>query len=143
MSAAKLFQILLTEMNEIFQSDRYFILHDVVASHGQLLLRSQKNMEYPFNIDVIFYGTTFVQLFSRLYSLRLSKVDKAVKDSNYETVKKYLEYDNSHLFQIESNNEMYYIAASFVVIYENQMTFSESSLNADDKGTLLAASFNE
>ena len=143
MKVAKLFQIHSTKMNEIFQSNRYFILFDIIASHGQLLLRSQKTEENALNIDIVFYDTTFIQLFSRLSSVRISIVSKDVKDFNYESVKKYLDHSDTHLFQIESNNEKYHIAASFLRVYENQMEFSESSLHAIDKGEEIASSLSD
>ncbi len=38
----------------IFESNRYFTLFDVYVSHGQLLLRAQKNETYSHNIDIVF-----------------------------------------------------------------------------------------
>lgn len=117
---------------EIFKSDRYFTLFDTVISHGQLLLRSQKNDENEKNIDIIFFDTTYIQMFSRLKSICVSKIENASDYVNYSTVQKYLEYDNNYLFELESNNEKYYIAASFVRIFENQLEFNESSLHIED-----------
>ena len=57
---------------------------------------------------------------------------------NYSAVKKYLSYNNNYLFEIESNGERYYIAASFVRVYENQFEFFESSLNTGEKGVEIA-----
>jgi len=121
-------------MKEIFKSARYFTFFDFVISHGQLLLRSQKNDELTNNIDIIFSDTTYIQSFSRLNGLRISRIENSISIIDYDTVKKYLDYDNSHLFEIESNNEKYYVAASFVRVFENQLEFSESSLNTDGKG---------
>ncbi len=117
---------------EIFKSDRYFTLFDTVISHGQLLLRSQKNDENEKNIDIIFFGTTYMQMFSRLKGVLISKLGSASNCINYSTVQKYLEYDNNHLFELESNYEKYYIAASFVRVFENQLEFNESSLYIED-----------
>ncbi len=50
---------------KIFESDRYFTTFDILVSHGQLLLRSQKNEDYSHNIDIIFFNTAFIQIFNR------------------------------------------------------------------------------
>jgi hypothetical protein len=121
-------------MNEIFKSDRYFTLFDFLISHGQLLLRSQKSEELVSNIDIIFFDTTFVQTFSRLKGLRVSRVGKNSNNISYNTLKKYLSYDNAFLFEIDSNNEKYYIAASFVRVFENTLEFHETSLGYENMG---------
>jgi hypothetical protein len=137
-----LYQIHFNDMKEIFKSDRYFTFFDFVISHGQLLLRSQKKDGIGNNIDIIFFGTTYIQSFNRLSGLRISRMENGISEINYGTVNKFLEYDNNYLFQIESNNEKYFIAASFVTVFENQLEFSESSLNALDnaRGIEIATS---
>lgn len=125
---------------EIFKSDRYFTIFDFVISHGQLLLRSQKTDDLPKNIDVIFFDTTFIQSFSRLKGLHIKMLGKGIDLPEYSTVKKYLDYDNNYLYEIDSNDEKYYIADSFVRIFENQLEFSESSLNTSEKGIEIATS---
>ncbi len=118
---------------EIFKSDRYFTTFDVLVSHGQLLLRSQKNDTYYFNIDIIFFDTIYIQLFSRLNGLSIKIVSR--KDViEYKSVSKYLSDENNHLFEIESEDEKYYIAASFVRVFENKLDFNETSLNFENKG---------
>lgn len=127
---------------EIFRSDRYFTLFDIVVSHGQLLLRSQKTNEITKNIDVIFFDTRYIQTFSRLSGLRIKKLENGFGITDYNTVKKYLDSENNYLFEIESNDERYYIAASFVKVFENQLEFSESSLNTENKGIEIATSLS-
>src|SRR5579872_3280070 len=89
----KLCQIHFNNMREIFKSTRYFTFFDFVISHGQLLLRSQKNDELGNNIDIIFFGTTYIQAFSRLNGLRLSRIENSISGISYSSVKKYLEYE--------------------------------------------------
>jgi hypothetical protein len=129
-------------MREIYKSARFFTFFDFVISHGQLLLRSQKNDGLANNIDIIFSGTTYIQSFSRLNGLRISRIKNSISGIDYDTVKKYLEYDSNYLFEIESNNEKYFIAASFVTVFENQLGFSESSLNTigKERGIEIATS---
>jgi hypothetical protein len=133
MNPEKLYQIHFNDMKQIFESNRYFTFFDFVISHGQLLLRSQKSGDSGSNIDIVFSGTTYIQAFSRLYGLQISLIDTNIDTIHYETVKKYLEFDNNYLFEIESNTEKFFIAASFVSVFENQLDFSESSLNIPGK----------
>jgi len=112
---------------EIFNSDNYFTVFDYFISHGQLLIRSKKGDDQKYNIDIIFFDTTFLQLFTFLHGLTIRIVDKD-NLSKYDSVNKYLEYDNSNLFEIISGNEKYYIAASFVKVFENELEFNETSL---------------
>jgi hypothetical protein len=126
---------------EIFKSDRYFILYDIIVSHGQLLLRSQKTNEFKNNVDVIFFGAVYIQSFARLKGLKIKRLDNDIDKISYKAVKSYLEYENNHLFEIESSGEKYYIAASFVRVFENSLDFEESSLKAMEKGREIASSF--
>lgn len=142
MKEEKLYQTHFNDMKEIFKSDRYFTFFDFAISHGQFLLRSQKNNEFVNNIDIIFSDTTYIQSFSRLNGLRISRIGNGVRNIGYDTVKKYLGYDNNYLFEIESNSEKYFIAASFVTVFENKLEFSESSLSISgkEKGIEIATS---
>ncbi|HYF02067.1 MAG TPA: hypothetical protein VEC36_01730 [Patescibacteria group bacterium] len=58
----------------IYESERYFQLHDYVNSHGQLLLRSNKNDALKTNIDIIFFDTNFIQIAADLEKISISKV---------------------------------------------------------------------
>ena len=118
---------------EIFNSDRSFTVFDYFISHGQLLIRSKKGDNQKYNIDIIFFDTTFLQLFTILYGLTIRMVSKD-EFNKYDSVNKYLNYDNSNLFEIISANEKYYIAASFVKIFENELEFDETSLGMLHRG---------
>ncbi|GAB2769820.1 hypothetical protein GCM10027275_10410 [Rhabdobacter roseus] len=118
---------------DIFNSDRDFTVFDYFISHGQLLIRSKKGDNQKCNIDIIFFDTTFLQLFTMLYGLTIRVVNKD-DFIKYDSVNKYLSYDNSNLFEIISGNEKYYIAASFVKVFENELEFNETSLGMIHKG---------
>jgi hypothetical protein len=129
-------------MDAIFTSDRYFTMFDIVVSHGLLLLRSSINEQLTHNVDVIFFGTAYIQSFTMLRGVRIRKIANNDNIVNYPTVKKELDYSYNHLFEVESNNEKYYIVASFVKVFENQLDFLESSLGRTvDKGREIANSF--
>lgn len=119
-------------MKEIFKSDRYFALFDYSVSHGQLLLRSDKRKGYETNIDVIFFDTQFIQLFTMLDDgITVKLIDKS-SIKNYNKLDAYLSFDHNNLFEIESGDSKYYIASSFVRIFENKLEFNETSLGFSD-----------
>ncbi len=120
-------------MKEIFTSDRYFCVWDFYISHAQMLIRSEriKNGQ-KYNIDIIFFSTTYIQVYRMLYGLTLREVSKENfnKDNlnRYNSVDTWLSYDETKLFEITSGNEKYYIAAGFVIVCENELDFDETSL---------------
>jgi hypothetical protein len=119
--------------NEIFTSDRYFKIWGFMVSHGQLLLRSDKRTGYEENIDIVFFDTTYMQLFQSFKGISIKVLNE--KDTvNYDSVKEYLSFDKSHLFEISSNDEKYIIAASFVRVFENDLEGNELSIGFDNKG---------
>ena len=118
---------------EIYQSSRYFTFFDYLSSHGQLLIRSKKDEEYKSNIDIIFFDTSFIKLFTMLHGLKIKIINKN-DFSEYNLVRTYLSYENNNLFEIESGDERYYIAASFFRVFENNLEFNETSLGILHKG---------
>lgn len=77
-----------------------------------------------------------------LDGVKISSINKN-EHKGYEPVSKYLDNPNANLFQLESKGDIYYIGASFVKIYENNLDFNTTSLDMDepDKGILLATSY--
>jgi hypothetical protein len=125
-----------------FISDRYFVMHDCRASFGQFVLRSPKSYNYAYNIDIIFADTKFIQVFTRLQGVKIYRNDDALAKIPYPTVHKYLSNDNSYLFCLESNEEIYYIAAFSFRVFENQLEFNESSLHLNP-GVEVASSLSK
>jgi hypothetical protein len=117
---------------EIFKSERYFTVFDYSVSHGQLLLRSDKRKGFKENIDIIFFDTNFVQLFTLFSGIIIRKVDTEF-NIDYPSVKKYLSHQENNMFEIESGNEKYYVGASFIKVFENELEFNETSLNYENK----------
>lgn len=118
---------------EIFSSDRYFTIWSFMVSHGQLLLRSDKRKGYKENIDVVFFDTTYMQLFTNLEGISI-KVLSEKDNVKYDSVKTCVSNKNKHLFEISSNNEKYIVAASFVRVFENDLESNELSIGFDEKG---------
>lgn len=98
---------------ELFTSNRIFTLSHFGAGHGQLLLRSDSRAGYDFNMDIVFYDTTYIQLFSRLNGLSIKLLGKNENPINYSLLGEHLRYAENNLFEIESAGEKYYLAAAF------------------------------
>ncbi|PBQ31632.1 hypothetical protein CNR22_07575 [Sphingobacteriaceae bacterium] len=113
---------------EIFKSTRYFTAFDFMISHGQLLLRSSKDNDYKENIDVIFFGTSYIQLFTSLWIVSISVVEKDKMPIEYKSVNSFLNKEENYLFEIETKSEKYYVCAAYLKIYENKLAFNETSL---------------
>ncbi|WP_315814195.1 hypothetical protein [Paraflavitalea speifideaquila] len=62
-----------------------------------------------------------------LYGVSIREIDKN-EITSYNSVTEYLSYDNKHLFEISSGQEVYYLAASFLKVFENDLDFNETSL---------------
>jgi hypothetical protein len=113
---------------EIFKSNRHFTIFDFRISHGQLLLRSSKDDNNIKNIDIVFFGVRYIQLFTSFPGLSIRSIEGKDDLINYDSVNAYLKNEKNHLFEIETKSEKFYIAASFFKIYENELEFNETSL---------------
>ena len=114
-------------MRPLYESSRQFVLSDALVSHGELLLRADKIDGSKHNVDIIFFGTEYIQLPTCLYSIRLFQriPDKPI---GYERVDIALGRNTHHLFEIQSEAESYYIVATSFRVYENHLSFGETSL---------------
>jgi hypothetical protein len=113
---------------QIFKSNRHFTIFDFSISHGQLLLRASKDDNNIKNIDIVFFGVRYIQLFTSFLGLSIRSVKGREDLIHYDSVNFYLKYDKNHLFEIETVGEKFYIAASFFKVYENELEFNETSL---------------
>lgn len=112
----------------IYNSDRYFTVFDFFISHSQLLIRASKNDEFKKNIDLIFFDVKFQQISTHFYGLTIKKIPQEQNPLSSKVVTDYLTGSENHLFELTSDNEKYFVAASFFKIYENELGFSETSL---------------
>lgn len=113
---------------EIFKSNRYFTVFDFIISHGQLLLRASKDDENIKNIDIIFFGARYIQIFTSLFGLSIRLVDYNKEIISSNMVNSFLSSDENYLFEIETMGEKFYIGASYFKVYENELGFNETSL---------------
>src|SRR5580692_7381655 len=110
-------------------SDRYFAFFDYQVSHGQLLLRSSKSAECENNIDIIFFGVKYTQLFVFLWGLSIENIDELKSNIfNSRLLAEHFNSDTGRVFLLKSKEEDFYIAASYFKVYENQLEFIETSL---------------
>lgn len=119
--------------NKVFSSDRPFRVWGYLVSHDQLLLRSAKIKGYEENIDVVFFGVSYFQLFTILPGLTIRKINPKT-EVIYDSVKKELVYEGNKLFEVIGGDERYLIVAAFVRIFENDLEFDESSLGFSELG---------
>jgi hypothetical protein len=117
---------------EIFKSNRHFTIFDFRISHGQLLLRASKDDNNIKNIDIVFFGVRYIQLFTSFLGLSIRSVKGGEDVIKYDSVNSYLKYEKNHLFEIETKSERFYIGASFFKVYENELEFNETSLGMDE-----------
>lgn len=61
------------------------------------------------------------------------------KEFGYPTIDKHLQRESSKVYEVESLSEKFYVAASFIKIYENELNFDTTSLTFDEsaKGKLI------
>ncbi len=116
-----------------YTSERVFNTFDFFLSHGQLLLRSSKNKDFEYNVDIIFFDVKYIQTPTSLTNISIKKIEKTELIS-YESVKSSLNYKGNELFEIDSKGEKFYISAAFFKVYENTLEFNETSLGMIDKG---------
>jgi hypothetical protein len=111
---------------EVFKSERYFTLFDFLISHGQLLLRASKDDDYNKNIDIIFYDVKFLQLATHLKGVSIKQLTN--NNISNDSIKSIISKKDNSVFEIKSNNELYYITAAFIKVFENDLEFNETSL---------------
>jgi hypothetical protein len=114
-------------MSPLYKSTRKFVLFDALVSHGQLLLRADKIDGSDCNVDIIFFDTIYVQLPTHLNSISIHQ-DAAGKRFGYKNVDERLDKKYQALFEIRSDTESYYVAASWFSVFENNLSFGETSL---------------
>ena len=131
---------------KLFKSNRNFTLFDFIISHGQLLLRSNKNEIETNNIDIIFYNVKYLQVISSYQTISIKIIDDYQNIISYNDVSSFLYQKDNYLFEIESSNEKFYVAASYFIVYENELEFNETSLGLHqnkERGKKLASSLKE
>ena len=114
----------------LYQSSKKFVLYDYLASHGQLLLRADKiNEEKGFNTDIIFFDTAYVQLPAFFLNGISIAEDNGIKRFGYEAIDKGLDKKYQKCFEIIGDNASYYIVTAHFQVFENELSFGQTSLD--------------
>ena len=66
-----------------------------------------------------------------LWGVAIRYADKSAIEE-YTSVENCVSFEKCNLFEIESGGERYYIAASFVKVFENELEFHETSLGYEN-----------
>lgn len=114
----------------IYKSNRKFNLTDYFDSHGQMLLRSYKDEEYDYNIDIIFFGVSYINMPISFKNLVITVIEP--NDVLNELVYSQKIKQNDRIFEILSDKMKFYIYASFFKVYKNYLDFNETSLGIID-----------
>lgn len=127
------------EKIEKFQSAKIFQVWDALVSHAHFLLRSSYTDPDSGNIDIIFIGTSYLEIPTMLYGLEIAEtLDSFLLDQfTKRTGKKFGIGTGNKLFEIKSAGKEFYVIAGQVLIDTNTLETFESPLRAilgiDDK----------
>lgn len=107
----------MNQKQNIYTSSRIFTLTNYVSSHSKIVLRSYESNEYEFQIEIIFSNVFFMQMNFSLDGVIICQLDNP-NILNQESVKEFLKYKHNRLYSIESNGEIFYLAASHLKVYK-------------------------
>lgn len=103
--------------------DRKFQFWHYRVSHGELLLRSPKNMNESKNIDIIFEGVKYVELPRFLPKMEIGEETK--EDLLYISNRIGSDINKSKLFVLISEQKRFFVVASIMKVKENEMDIFE------------------
>ena len=129
-------------MNDvIFNSNSYFTVFDFSDTQGRLIIRSSKDDEHKKNVDVVFFGVRYMQLDCLMHSLAISKMKTFIEFKPNSIIEGILKKDDYYIFKLTSNNdESYFVVASFIKVFENQLEFKETLIGGFNPGTEILKS---
>ena len=110
-------------VEDYYYLNRRFQLLFYQISHGELIIRSQKNDNYVHTIDIYFGDVIYMEIPSELNGIRFRRAN--ADDVSYinSKIKNYIIQDN--IVVIISEEKEYYIVASVISINENDLSFVE------------------
>ena len=108
---------------DYYYPNRRFQLLFYQISHGELIIRSQKNDNYIKTIDIYFGDVIYMEIPSELNGIRFRR--GIADDVRY--IKSRLEKDitQDKIVVILSEDKEYYIVASVISINENDLSYVE------------------
>ncbi len=110
-------------VEDYYYPNRRFQLLFYQISHGEMIIRSQKNNNYNKTIDIYFGDVNYMEIPSELNGIRFRRAN--ADDVTYvkSKIKKYITQDE--IVVIVSEDKEYYIVASVISINENDLSFVE------------------
>jgi len=107
-------------------SQRRFKVWDYNVSHNQLLIRSPKTEEFQTNIDIIFFGVSYLNLPTTMHGISLC--ESSVEEVNNIQLVFPNKSDTDKVFVLSSLNNKYMVVAKSCKILENELDIFETSL---------------
>ena len=100
-------------VEDYYYPNRRFQLLFYQISHGEMIIRSQKNNSYIHTIDIYFGDVAYMEIPSELNGIRFRRAN--ADDEKHITQDK--------IVVIVSEDKEYYIVASVISINENDLSF--------------------
>lgn len=122
--------IIFSDMTSKFQ------IIDYLSSHSQLLIRSMKNKNRDYNIDIIIKGMLSMLIPSSLKGLEISIKEiedrkYLIEDYGFKITKDY------RIFSLkDSEGKVYFLNAMCFGVFHNKLDILETSLGRYDMGNL-------
>lgn len=110
-----------------------FVILDYSLSHSQLLIRSKKNKNREYNIDIIFKGVLLLFLPSNIMGVEISLI--RLSDIQEYLSKNYSFKDNKDykVFSLmNSEGKGYFVNAMCFGVYHNKLDILETSIGRYD-----------
>lgn len=133
-------------MRDIFSSPRDFSTFEYRVSHSHLHIRSQARGEYRKNVDVVFIGVDYMQLYTHFKGLAIRECRPADAPTLAAPGQALLRPRTSHkLFELVSGGTSHYVIAGSVWVLENELPPTKRCLTNDGSlsGTEIASSMHK
>lgn len=114
-----------------------FMLLDYSPSHSQLIIRSKKNKNRDYNIDILFKGVSNLLLPSSMKGIEISP-SKSNKDTKFLIRDYGFKNTKDHrIFSLKNaEGKVYYINALCLGVYHNKLDILETSMGRYDMDNL-------
>lgn len=106
-------------------TDEFKIL-DYTLSHSQMLIRSLKNRQRDYNIDILFKPVEAIMMKSKINGLEIYHDDSAIQNPAVMTIGFTLEYDYKVFVLKDAGGNKHYINAMAVGVYHNKLEILDS-----------------
>ena len=110
--------------NEFLWGERKYKLIFYQVSHGEMILRSDKDdIAHSHTIDIYFGDVKYMEIPSELNGIRFRRANE--NDIRYLKSKKISDITEDEVVVIISNGTEYFVVASLISILENDLSYME------------------